>query len=36
VNEFKLKLTHRDDEGCFPRPEGWKQTCLPYDWLHPR
>jgi hypothetical protein len=36
VNEEKLILEHRDLEGCLPRPEGWKQTCLPYDWSHPR
>jgi hypothetical protein len=36
VDEKKLKVMQRDDGGCFPRPEGWKQTCLPYDWLHPR
>jgi hypothetical protein len=35
VDEKKLKLRLRDHGGCFPRPEGWKQTCLPYDWLHP-
>lgn len=25
------KRFDRDPEGCIPRPEGWKQPCLPYD-----
>jgi Nodulation protein Z (NodZ) len=28
----KFKLQKRPAEGCEPRPEGWKQVCLPYDW----
>jgi hypothetical protein len=36
MNEKKVKIMDRDHGGCLPKPEGWKQTCLPYDWSHPR
>jgi hypothetical protein len=35
IDKKKLKLNRRDREGCIPRPEGWKQMCLPYDWKNP-
>jgi hypothetical protein len=27
----KFKIQNRPMEGCKPRPEGWKQPCLPYN-----
>ena len=31
IDSDKYKILSRPDGGCVPRPEGWKQPCLPYD-----
>lgn len=28
----RYKINDRPVEGCVPRPLGWKQVCLPYNW----
>jgi len=28
----KYKINDRPIDGCIPRPQGWKQVCLPYNW----
>lgn len=36
VDQKKLKMSRRGPRDCLPKPEGWKQTCLPYDWANPQ
>jgi hypothetical protein len=28
----RFKIEERPSDGCAPKPLGWKQTCLPFDW----
>jgi Nodulation protein Z (NodZ) len=28
----RFKIEERPPNGCEPKPIGWKQTCLPFDW----
>jgi hypothetical protein len=35
LSAAQIHIKERPRKNCAPKPQGWKQVCLPYDWKHP-